>query len=96
MGGGGFVLYVMGFNVTDVLSDESHYSEFLCVFCRDLADDAHVLPCVVIAKLQQFRLFAGARTSFADFACSNGSFAPPSAARAPRPRLVPPAVRNKS
>ncbi|KAJ8602267.1 hypothetical protein CTAYLR_003657 [Chrysophaeum taylorii] len=35
----------MGFNVSDVLSDESHYSEFLCVFCRDLADDAHILPC---------------------------------------------------
>lgn len=35
----------MGFNSSDILSDESHYSEFLCVFCRDLADDAHVLEC---------------------------------------------------
>lgn len=35
----------MGFNISDVLSDESHYSEFVCVVCRDLVDDAHVLPC---------------------------------------------------
>jgi len=35
----------MGFTVSDVLSDESHYSEFLCPVCRDLADDAYMLPC---------------------------------------------------
>lgn len=86
----------MGFNVVDVLSDESHYSEFLCVFCRDLADDAHVLPCVIITKLRLVRLLAGARTSFADFAYSNGSFVPPSVARALKRQLVPLAVRNES
>ncbi|KAJ1447393.1 hypothetical protein M885DRAFT_576043 [Pelagophyceae sp. CCMP2097] len=39
----------MGFGLSDVwarvLSDESHWSEFVCPVCRDLAEDARVTAC---------------------------------------------------
>ena len=35
----------MGFSLGDVLSDVSHYSEFVCLICHDLVDDPWTLQC---------------------------------------------------